>query len=55
MTKAMPIVTIIADAAVEAMEGRNACLLANHGLIAVGADLQQALRMKNIDRNPMVQ
>ena len=29
----------LSDAAVAALEGRRACLLANHGVIAVGADL----------------
>ena len=29
--------------AVEALEGRRACLLAHHGIIAVGADLDAAL------------
>ncbi|MGM0561360.1 MAG: L-fuculose-phosphate aldolase [Pseudomonadota bacterium] len=29
--------------ALEALEGRSACLLANHGMIAVGADLAKAL------------
>jgi L-fuculose-phosphate aldolase len=35
----------LSDAAVAALEGRRACLLANHGVIAVGADLQAALRL----------
>lgn len=29
--------------ALEAMEGRNACLLANHGMIAVGGNLEKAM------------
>ena len=33
----------LADAAVEALEGRTAALLANHGTIALGADLDAAL------------
>lgn len=32
-----------ADAAVKAMEGRNACLLANHGMIVVGPNLKKAM------------
>src|SRR5450432_1382538 len=35
----------LSDAAVVALEGRKACLLANHGLIAVGADLPTALAL----------
>jgi L-fuculose-phosphate aldolase len=35
----------LSDAAVVALEGRKACLLANHGLIAVGADLPAALAL----------
>jgi L-fuculose-phosphate aldolase len=31
--------------AVAALEGRKACLLANHGMIALGADLRQALKL----------
>jgi L-fuculose-phosphate aldolase len=31
--------------AVAALEGRRACLLANHGMIALGADLQRALKL----------
>ena len=34
----------LSDAAVLALEGRRACLLANHGLIAVGPSLERALR-----------
>jgi L-fuculose-phosphate aldolase len=33
----------LAEAAVEAIEGRMACLLANHGMIAMGRSLQHAL------------
>lgn len=33
----------LSDAALLALEGRQACLLANHGMIAVGRDLPQAL------------
>ena len=35
----------LSDAAVAALEGRRACLLANHGVIAVGADLAAALTL----------
>jgi L-fuculose-phosphate aldolase len=35
----------LSDAAVTALEGRKACLLANHGVIAVGVDLSAALRL----------
>jgi L-fuculose-phosphate aldolase len=35
----------LSDAAVAALEGRKACLLANHGIIAVGADLPAALAL----------
>lgn len=33
----------LSDAALSALQGRKACLLANHGMIAVGRDLDQAL------------
>jgi L-fuculose-phosphate aldolase len=33
----------LSDAALSALQGRQACLLANHGMIAVGRDLDQAL------------
>jgi L-fuculose-phosphate aldolase len=33
----------LSDHALKALEGRNACLLANHGAIAVGPDIQYAL------------
>jgi L-fuculose-phosphate aldolase len=35
----------LSDAAMAALEGRNACLLANHGVIALGADLPAALAL----------
>ena len=35
----------LSDAAVAALEGRKACLLANHGVIALGVDLSAALRL----------
>lgn len=35
----------LSDVAVAALEGRHACLLANHGLIATGAGLDRAMRM----------
>lgn len=35
----------LSDAAVAALEGRKACLLANHGVIATGADLAAALAL----------
>lgn len=35
----------LSDHAVAALEGRKACLLANHGLIALGDDLTDALRV----------
>jgi L-fuculose-phosphate aldolase len=35
----------LSDAAVAALDGRRACLLANHGLIAIGAGLPAALGM----------
>jgi L-fuculose-phosphate aldolase len=35
----------LSDAAVAALEGRQACLLANHGVIAVGKDLPAALAL----------
>jgi len=35
----------LSDAAVAALEGRRACLLAHHGAIAFGADLDDALRL----------
>lgn len=33
----------LADAALKALEGRKACLLANHGMIVVGPDLKKAM------------
>ena len=35
----------LSDAAVAALEGRRACLLANHGVIATGADLPSAVSL----------
>lgn len=35
----------LSDAALMALEGRKACLLAHHGIIAVGADLAAALKL----------
>jgi len=35
----------LSDNALLALRGRKACLLANHGMIAVGADLAEAFRM----------
>lgn len=35
----------LSDAALSALDGRKACLLANHGVIAVGADLPAALEL----------
>jgi L-fuculose-phosphate aldolase len=35
----------LSEAALAALEGRRACLLANHGVIAVGADLPAALAL----------
>jgi L-fuculose-phosphate aldolase len=35
----------LSDAAVAALDGRRACLLANHGVIALGADLPAALAL----------
>jgi L-fuculose-phosphate aldolase len=35
----------LSDAAVAALDGRKACLLANHGVIALGADLSAALTL----------
>jgi L-fuculose-phosphate aldolase len=35
----------LSDAALTALEGRNACLLAHHGIIAVGCDLAAALKL----------
>lgn len=35
----------LSDQAVAALEGRRACLLANHGMIAVGGDLTAALKL----------
>jgi len=35
----------LSDAALTALEGRKACLLAHHGIIAVGSDLAAALKL----------
>lgn len=35
----------LSDAAVQALAGRHACLLANHGMIAVGRNLDHALKV----------
>lgn len=35
----------LSDAALEALTGRQACLLANHGVIALGEDLDAAVRL----------
>jgi L-fuculose-phosphate aldolase len=35
----------LSDHALTALEGRKACLLANHGLIALGSDLERALTL----------
>jgi L-fuculose-phosphate aldolase len=35
----------LSDQAIKAMTGRKACLLANHGMIAVGSDLADAMRV----------
>jgi L-fuculose-phosphate aldolase len=37
----------LSEAAVKALEGRLACLLANHGLIACGPSLRKALWIAN--------
>lgn len=36
---------VLSDHILRAMSGRRACLMANHGLVAVGADLDQALAL----------
>lgn len=35
----------LSDTALEALEGRKACLLANHGMIAIGPNLKKALAL----------
>jgi L-fuculose-phosphate aldolase len=35
----------LSDAALAALNGRQSCLLANHGVIAIGADLSAALKL----------
>lgn len=37
----------LAEAALAALEGRKACLLANHGMIAFGRDLKEAVALTN--------
>ena len=37
--------TALAEAAVEALDGRRACLLANHGMVALGETLDQAVML----------
>jgi len=41
----------LSDAAVEALEGRQACLLANHGMISLGKDLKSAMKLAEIVEN----
>src|SRR5207237_10693660 len=41
----------LADAALAALKGRKACLLANHGVIANGADLRGAILLAGEDEN----
>lgn len=45
----------LSDAALAALEGRKACLLANHGVITVGADLPAALALAGEVENLAVQ
>lgn len=45
----------LSDAALRALTDRNACLLANHGVIAVGADLRCALALAGEVENLAVQ
>ena len=35
----------LSDGALEALEGRNACLLANHGMVVFGTDLRRTLAL----------
>lgn len=35
----------LSDAALKALQGRKACLLANHGMIAIGRDIEDALNI----------
>lgn len=48
----------LADATVEAMEGRTACLLANHGMVTAGSGLQEAygraLKLETLARQYML-
>ena len=41
----------LSDNAVAALEGRNACLLANHGMISLGKNLKSALKLAEIVEN----
>jgi L-fuculose-phosphate aldolase len=45
----------LSDAALAALAQRHACLLANHGLIALGADLTAALKLAGEVENLAVQ
>ncbi|MGB6451273.1 MAG: class II aldolase/adducin family protein [Steroidobacteraceae bacterium] len=45
----------LSDAVIRALTDRNACLLANHGVIAVGADLRSALALAGEVENLAVQ
>jgi L-fuculose-phosphate aldolase len=45
----------LSDAAVAALDGRRACLLANHGVIAIGAGLAAALALAAEVENLAVQ
>jgi L-fuculose-phosphate aldolase len=45
----------LSDAAVAALEGRRACLLANHGVIATGANLPAALALAGVIENLALQ
>jgi L-fuculose-phosphate aldolase len=48
----------LADATVEALEGRTACLLANHGMVSLGATLNEAygraLKLETLARQYML-
>ena len=45
----------LSDAAIAALQGRKACLLANHGVIATGADLLAALTLAGEIENLAIQ
>lgn len=45
---ARPTTAALADVAVEALDGRGACLLRHHGLLAIGATLGHALRAASV-------